>query len=430
MSQSSLFKEFLAALTVANAEAISTSYNNITGRLNKDYWESESDVNHSMKIGSWGRHTAINGVSDLDMVFEIPEDDYNRYKNLSGNGPSTMLREVKESLQERYPTTLIKADGQIVGVFFTGYRVEVLPAFRDADGNYVHGDTNDGGSWKTTKPRPEIAAVNALDKLTNGNLKQVCKMLRAWKNQNGVGIGGLLVDTFAYNFFVEHTDYHSATFSDYPDLMVSIFTHLGGVPFQDYWYAPGSNQRVKCKTKFQAKARKAAAKSELASKADEEVEQSKLWRQVFGRHFPKVEVVAKSSMVAEGVVDREEFIEDTAPLDIRYDIEIDCEVKQANVLTDLLRTMRKSGRRLPAGRHLRFFVRSSDVPPPYLLKWKVRNRGMEALHRNMQRGEISPDGGQSQRLESTSFAGEHYVEVYAIKDGYTVARDRISVPIE
>lgn len=429
MSDASLFRDFRSNLTVTNPEAISTSYNSITMRLNKDYWDLESETSHSMKIGSWGRHTAINGVSDLDMVFEIPEADFKRYQALAGIGPSTMLKEVRDCLLERYPNTLIKADGQIVGVFFTGFRVEVLPAFLDANGNYVHGDSNNGGSWKTTKPRPEIAAVNALDKATNGNLKHVCKMLRAWKNKAGVGIGGLLVDTFAYKFFIDHPEYNDATFGDYSDLMVSVLSYLGGLPVQGYWLAPGSNQRVRCKAKFQAKARKAAAKCEEAKGLGTEAARAKLWRAVFGMAFPSVESILKTAMLPEGVTDPEQFIEKLHPLDIRYDIEVDCEVKEANVLVGMLRKMRRNGRRLPTGRRLRFFVAHNDVPPPYTIKWKVRNRGTEAIRTNQLRGEIMPDGGNEQREENTSFSGDHYVEVYAIKDGYTVARDRITVPI-
>jgi len=430
MSDASLFRDFRSNLTVSNAGTISTSYNNITCRLNKDFWGSESETDHSMKIGSWGRHTAIDGVSDLDMVFEIRKEDYERYKKLDGNGPSTMLKEVRESLIERYPSTPVKADGQVVGVYFGNYRVEVLPAFRDENDDYIHGDTNNGGAWKTTKPRPEIAAVNTLDKMTSGNLKNACKMLRAWKNKSGAGIGGLLVDTFAYNFFYGNSNYSNSGFGDYPEMFVSLFSYVGGLPQQDYWMAPGSNQRVKCKSKFQSKAKKAARKCQEAIDATEEKKKAKLWREVFGKAFPKLETVAKGARYPAGVVDDEEFIDDTYPLDVRYDINIDCEVKEQNVLVDLLRKMRRNGKKLPTGRHLRFHVVHNDVPKPYKLLWKVRNQGAEAIRTNQLRGEITPDEGKAERLESTSFAGAHYVEVYAEKDGFIVARDRIGVPIE
>ena len=225
MSDSTLFTQFLANLQVSNAADISTKYCNITARLNKDFWDTESDTAHSLQIGSYGRRTAIDGVSDLDMVFELPIANLERYKKLQGNGPSAMLQEVRSSLLKRYSGSDVRADGQIVGVTFAGqYRVEVLPAFKDADGNYWHGDTNDGGSWKLTKPRPEMQAVADLNNTAHGTLRDCCRMLRAWKNRVGVGMGGLLIDTLTYNFFVAHPEVHDVALGDYPALLVSLFT--------------------------------------------------------------------------------------------------------------------------------------------------------------------------------------------------------------
>jgi hypothetical protein len=427
MSVAGMFKDFRTALSVSNAADISLKYASITTRLNADFWAIESDQRNSLQTGSYGRHTAIDGVSDLDMVFELPAKELERYKKLNGNGPSCMLQEVRESLKKRYPNTPIKADGQVVGVFFDRYHVEVLPAFLTADGDYTYGDSNNGGSWKTTKPRPEIKAINELNKTTNGNLKDVCKMLRAWKNKAGVGIGGLLVDTFAYNFFSQTNKFNDATYSDYPSLFLALYTYLGALPEQDYWMAPGSGQRVRCKSKFQAKAKKAAKRCQEAIDAVGDEAQSKVWRKIFGKHFPTITVAIKASR--SDVRDDEEFIEDRYPVDIRYNIELDCETKEANVLRDALQKMLRMNKRVPIGRHLRFHVVNCDVPGDYALFWKVRNQGDEAIRRKQLRGEIKMDQGRRERNETSNFSGNHYVEIYAVKDGVVVARDKINVPI-
>ena len=429
MSDASLFSQFRQNLSVSNADEISTKYANITTRLNLDFWEIESDTRHSLQVGSYGRKTAIDGVSDLDMVFELPVEDYERYKKLEGNGPSTMLQEVRSSLLKRYPKSDVRADGQIVAVNFVGYRVEVLPAFLDENGDYIYGDTNDGGTWKLTKPRREIKAVNDLNNATNGNLKDACKMLRAWKNNIGVGIGGLLIDTLTYNFFNQTNDYDHAGWADFPEMFVSLFVYLGGLdPDQEYWAAPGSGQRVKRKVKFQSKAKKAASRCQEAIDAEGEAARAKIWRKVFGKQFPKPEAAEKSARYS---FDTEEFIEDrVTAVDIRYNIELDCEVREGTTLRDMLRRKLSNRERVPVGRHLRFFITECNVPGNYQLLWKVRNRGQEAINREMLRGEITPDKGNGrEKIESTDFPGNHYVEVYAVKDGVCVARDRIPVLI-
>ncbi len=432
MSVAGLFDKFQDNLKVTNADDISTKYRNITSRLNMDFWEFESDSRHNLQIGSYGRYTAIDGISDLDMVFELPIEEWERYKQLEGNGPSTMLQEVRQSLLIRYPESDIRADGQIVAVNFTGYRVEVLPAFRDENDDYVYGDTNDGGQWKVTKPRSEIKAINNMNAQTNGAMKEACRMLRAWKNRAGVGIGGLLIDTLTYNFFSQESKYNNCTYADYPQLIFDLFTYLGALPEQEYWAALGSGQRVRCKTNFQPKARKAANKCADAIEAKSDSSKARKWRSVFGSQFPKsVEILSKAldEALVRSAAPNEQFIEDQFPVDVRYNIELDCEVKEADALRDTLRRMIRKKLRLPIGRHLRFYVSAYDIPGDFYVRWKVRNRGPAAV--GQERGEILPDeGNRRERIERTSFPGNHYVEVYAIKKGVCVARERIAVPIQ
>lgn len=78
---------------------------------------------------------------------------------------------------------------------------------------------------------------------------------------------------------------------------------------------------------------------------------------------------------------------------------------------------------------LRFKVTSCTVSYPYVLKWKVLNRGAEAERRNNIRGQIIESSHPNARHERTSFRGEHVVECFVVKDGVVVARDRIDVPI-
>jgi len=78
---------------------------------------------------------------------------------------------------------------------------------------------------------------------------------------------------------------------------------------------------------------------------------------------------------------------------------------------------------------LRFFIDKIDVPAPYAVKWKVTNRGEQAIKRDCIRGKINDDLGSFERKESTNFKGSHFVECYVIKDTVVVARDIIDVPI-
>jgi hypothetical protein len=95
------------------------------------------------------------------MLFELPVGMYQQYNAHQGNGQSALLPAVKTSIECTYSTTSIKADGQVILVpFKDGITFEVVPAFLNDDNvSYTFPNANDGGSWKTTNPRPEIAAI-------------------------------------------------------------------------------------------------------------------------------------------------------------------------------------------------------------------------------------------------------------------------------
>lgn len=254
-------------------------------------------------------------------------------------------------------------------------------------------------------------------------------MLRAWKDTHGAPMSGMLIDTLTYNFFKENTDFDEKSYASYPVLMRDVFAFLANLPLQDYWLAPGSNQRVKSSGKFQRKAKKAAAKCQEALDADTDKKKEKLWREVFGTRFFPAMSVEKSFQQSATFRQTEEFIENQFPLDIRYDVDIDCEVSREGKNEARIRWLESKFFWLQLNRSLRFHVVSHDVPEPFQVLWKVRNVGELAERKNQIRGEIVTDGGRLEKIERTSFQGPHFVECYIIKDGYCVARDRIDVPI-
>jgi hypothetical protein len=262
-------------------------------------------------------------------------------------------------------------------------------------------------------------------------------MARAWKNKHGLEISGLLIDTLAYNFLESTKDYDDRSFLYYDWLSRDFFNYLGEQPDQDYYAAPGSGQRVKVRKKFQRKARKAHRLCLAAIEAQEKENKNvnDKWKKVYGRQFPAAtEDVAESKVVRASVAsaasrDTEEFVEDRYPVDIRYTLKIDCEVKQNGFREHFLSEMIARAFPLLANKQLKFTITRNTVPWPCEIKWKVLNRGEEAQKRDCIRGELVDDKGHNEKTETTNFRGDHVVECYAIKDGIVVAKDRIHVPI-
>ena len=286
------FSTFCKNIQVQDGGTISSRYKTITRRLNTDFWNTTSEISHSLYVGSYGRNTAIEGFSDLDMVFRLPYSVYERYNNYSGNGQSALLQAVRQSIQRTYSTTNIGADGQVIQVPFTdGITFEVVPAFDNKDGSFTYPDANGGGSWKVTDPKPEIEAVRSRNRDCNENLIPLCRMMRAWKSKWSVPIGGLLIDTLAYQF-IRDWKYRDKSYYYYDYMCRDFFAYMADQDrTQSYWRAPGSLQYVYRKGPFESKATRCynlsleAIAHETASPKREWSAKQK-WREVFGTSFP------------------------------------------------------------------------------------------------------------------------------------------------
>jgi hypothetical protein len=426
-----LFEQFRKNLAVKNSDEISGRYLAITRRLNKDYWDTESEYAHCLQVGSYGRNTAIHGVSDLDMAFELPWAVHDRIQKRPGNCQKILLDEIRDKLKILYPNTPIRSDGQVVTVDFKNYRVEVLPTFVEADRRYKYPDANDGGNWKWCHPRDEIEAVQDIHDRSSRNLKRVCKMVRVWKNKHGAAMSGMLIDTLCYNFFKGNTSFDNKGYASYPLLVKELFDYLSEQADQNYWKAPGSDDRVYTSGRFQSKAKKAAKKAQEALDADTDKAKEKAWKKIFGRHFPST---ATSAIATEAVTkassarSTEQFVEDEYPVDIQYELGLACEVLFRGSRERVFRFIETTFPWLQLNRKLRFHIVECNVPQPYNVLWKVRNRGPFAEERGI-RGQLLEDDGRQERTETTSFPGRHYVECYIIRQEICVARDRIPVPI-
>lgn len=289
MSVSDWFETFNKNIRMSDdvVTNVSYRYKRITRQLNRDFYDSESDVYHSLYVGSYGRGTDI-VVSDIDMIFQLPYSVYARYNSYSGNGQSALLQEVKHSIEKTY-NSFMRADGQVIVISFAdGIVFELVPAFINEDDSYTFPDSNNGGSWKVTNPKPEIAEISEKNKLWNKNLKRLCRMARAWKYQWDVPIGGLLIDTLAYNF-MSNCEYKDKSYLYYDFISRDFFKYLSEQNSeQNYWLSPGARQCVWRKGKFEYKAKQCynIAIDAISKEKDYPYTAKSKWREIYGTKFP------------------------------------------------------------------------------------------------------------------------------------------------
>lgn len=288
-----MFESFAAALQLpaAKKQSISSRTATITRRLNKDFRATESDTANRFYGGSYGRNTAVNSLSDVDLLYVLPYSAYVEYNAMTNGKQSALLKAVKESLLKTYPGSNIFVDSQIVKIPYTdGITFEVVPVFLNTDGSYTYADTSNGGSWQICKPKEEIEAFAERNKATNMNLVELGRMVRAWRDRNSVGMSGMLIDTLAWQF-IEDWAHKDKSFLYYDYLTRDFFKWLSERDkTQTYWRVPGSGAYAYKGGPFHSKA-ETAYDSALA--AIKNLENKEFWaarqkyRSIYGSIFPE-----------------------------------------------------------------------------------------------------------------------------------------------
>ena len=269
-------------------ETISNRLHTITKRINIDYWDSTSETDHCLVVGSYGRGTAIK-ASDIDVVIELPWSEYSRFNDYTWNGQSSFLQSIKESIKKTYSTSDVSGDGQVVDIVFSDrIKFEIVPSFRHQDGSYTYADSNKGGHWRSMKPSLEMLLFKHCNMINNGNLQRLCRMARAWKNKHTVLIPGILLDTFAYNF-ISNYEYADKSWLYYDWISRDFFKYIVDQGTKSKWnrIIEGETITVQHMCSIHDDAKKAYNLACKAIAADSLCLQREYWREIYGDEFPR-----------------------------------------------------------------------------------------------------------------------------------------------
>lgn len=288
------FDQLLANLTLTEAQRSDggTKHAWVRYTLNKHYYDSSSFFNNSMLVGSWGKKTEIRPPRDIDVLFELPYPVYQRYEQVRGNKQSQLLQEVRRVLQNSYPTTDISGDGQVVVIPFATYAVELVPAFKLQDGQYWICDTNNGGRYKTTDPVAEIANVKNSNDGSNGNTRDLIRMLKRWQEYCSVPIKSFWLELLAIEF-LNSWSYRGQTIGFYDWMVRDFFRWLAakGPSSWNFLVVPATYEVFDIGNEWGSKATSAKERAEKAVEYDNgdtryPCAAGQEWQKIFGDFIP------------------------------------------------------------------------------------------------------------------------------------------------
>jgi len=394
-------------------------YKGVCTVLHNKFYETKYNGNTKYLFGSYRKRTAIRPLiesQDVDVLFKMPEEMYETFQKQQ-NGQSALLQLVRRALiDSKYALSeKPKAWGKVILVQTADgtHNVELLPAFEQMDGRFIIPNTENGGSWEIFDPRNEIDTFKKSDEETEGLTSELSRIIKRWAREvSSLALKSYEIETHVVSFL----RWYSYKGVAYSVLVKDFFVHLSSiVNAENKSYVDTAKNRAEKAVDFE--------KNEKYESSTEE------WQKIFGNSFPNGFAVHKNIFEGKNV-SSEEFIEqqvNEVNINPYYKIDLDCEVKQDGFREALLSKLTFGLRK---NKGLDFFIKETNVPRPYSIKWKVRNFGKEAEQVGQLRGEITDDKGKERKTERTAYRGEHFVECYIIKDDVCVARQQIIVPIE
>ncbi len=418
----SYFKKLLSRmqLTQNQQQDAKTKYTGVATALHNKYYDNQYTGDSKFLIGSYGKSTNIRPPTDIDMIFKIPKEVFEKYKDYASNGPSALLQDIRESLSERYTTTeKITALGKVVLVQFTegSHNVEVLPAFDDGR-IFIIPNTESGGSWEELDARAEINKIQNSHNESGGKTKLLVKLIKQWRNIN------VSLDLSSYEIeqlCIEYVDIHLDGTCSWSEVVLDFFCQLDKKHLSYASYISTAINRAQ-------KAREYEEESDYKAACSE-------WRKVFGNNFPAYDKDLKviTDLTEKYPSNEEQIIEDLFNVNINPDVSLRIHA--------IIRP-NKSGWRSkdwPLAQFLRRFgglIKQSglefkvetDYEPPVEFYWKIRNFGEEA--KDNLRGKIEKNKVHGQWKDGTMYHGKHYVECYMIERGVCIGSERLIVLID
>lgn len=206
------YKENLQ-ITGLQQETVSTRQRNVRTVI-----QAGIDVNDSFLAGSYSRNTMIAPLKEADVdIFMVLDSKYFHNYNGQNGGQAGLLDLVKRTLRRSYPDTPdVSRNGQAVSIRFTDFVVDVVPAFNRQGGGYLI-PSSTTQTWISTDPKKHIELLSASNKVHNGDLVPLIKMIKAWNKNTGKFFRSFHLEVLALQIFT------NVKISDYPSGMRYFF---------------------------------------------------------------------------------------------------------------------------------------------------------------------------------------------------------------
>ena len=182
------------------------------------YFTSRLASKHSEFIGSYGRNTAI-FTENIRLLVALPEELYWKLSM----GIKVILADMKTALIQKYVTCEYSESGNGLNININGnLSYEIVPGFIFNNGEYLY---LSNGEWKKLDFKAERSNFYQVNKKSDNNLIDLCRILKLWKNYYNIDIGNILIDTLAY-YFIKYKGERNYSYDNYDEMLLGFFKYM------------------------------------------------------------------------------------------------------------------------------------------------------------------------------------------------------------
>ncbi len=390
--------------------------------------------------GSYAQKTIIRPVGnhefDADVLLRMTEQEGWEPRDYVGNLYSRFRA------NSTYAEKVSRRSRCVVVKYANEFHIDVVPYLVRDDGHWITNRTTN--ELENTNPEGFNEWLDGRDRIATRRLVEVIRVLKYLRDfkqtfdVRSVTLSFLLAEQVSEAQKI----LHPGCYADLPTALVRMLTDLDSwlqarptLPalidpscpqrnFHDRW------DQAKYTT-FRTKMHDYAGWSEEAYNADGVEASVTAWQKLFGPALckPPATKIAEASLALARASNHEQDLEADLhiPIDLtrNYRVKIVGRVRKVNGMDTY--ELSRRGNRVGKRRSIAFTLPVCTVPQPYDVYWKVKNYGEEAERADGLRGQIFT--GTDYHHERTLYRGDHYVEVYVVKDRRCVAMDRQRVRV-
>jgi hypothetical protein len=265
-------------VTDRQEENIENSISNITGHLKNT--DNKLFVKEVFTNGSYKRDTIIRPLNDIDLFAVLKKDDW---KEQNGNlpNPQSVLSKFRNYLNDLNDyKDKVKQDRPCVTIELSDKNFDVLPSFEEPGGGYLI-PNYDLKSWTYSYPEQLSRDLDQTDTQRNGKLKPLIKAIKYWNKENSKIIPSYHIEEAAINMFklTGYTNYEEG---------IRLWFNNSEYQLQSQKFKSNDEYNSAINKIKKVKEKLNDAKKKYDDK--NEAEAIKIWKEVFGREFPTVDV--------------------------------------------------------------------------------------------------------------------------------------------